>query len=108
MTKIIDGKAISAAVKESVKAEVAELSKDGIKPGLAVIIVGADPASLVYVGSKKRACAELGMYSEEHSLPENTSQEELLALVECLNNRSDINGILCQLPLPRHLDEKAV
>ncbi|MDD4698630.1 MAG: bifunctional methylenetetrahydrofolate dehydrogenase/methenyltetrahydrofolate cyclohydrolase FolD [Oscillospiraceae bacterium] len=108
MAQIIDGKAISQAVKDRVGKEVAELNEKRITPGLAVIIVGADPASLVYVGSKKRACSALGMYSEEHSLPENVSQEELLALVECLNNRSDINGILCQLPLPKHLDEKSV
>ncbi|MFA6851509.1 MAG: tetrahydrofolate dehydrogenase/cyclohydrolase catalytic domain-containing protein, partial [Selenomonadaceae bacterium] len=103
MAQIIDGKAISQAVKDRVGKQVAELKEKGITPGLAVIIVGADPASLVYVGSKKRACAALGMYSEEHALPKTVSQEELLALVECLNNRSDINGILCQLPLPKHL-----
>ena len=108
MAQIIDGKAISQAVKNRVGGEVAELVKKGITPGLAVIIVGADQASLVYVGSKKRACSALGMYSEEHALPETISQEELLALVECLNNRSDINGILCQLPLPKHLDEKSI
>jgi len=108
MAQIIDGKAISQQVKDRVGGEVAKLKQKGIIPGLAVIIVGADQASLVYVGSKKRACAALGMYSEEHALPETVSQEELLALVECLNNRSDINGILCQLPLPKHLDEKSI
>lgn len=108
MGKIIDGKAISAEVKARVAAEVAALKQKGVVPGLAVIIVGNDPASKVYVNNKKKACAELGMYSEEHTLPEDVTEEELLALVQSLNHRSDINGILCQLPLPPHLDEKKV
>ena len=108
MATIIDGKAISAAVRADVAAEVAALKEKGIVPGLAVIIVGDDPASRVYVNNKKKACAEVGIYSEEFALPEDTTQDELLALVESLNNRSDINGILCQLPLPAQLDEKAV
>ena len=77
-------------------------------PGLAVVIVGDDPASRVYVNSKKKACEELGMYSEEYALPKETTQEELIALVEKLNKDDKINGILVQLPLPKHLDEKAV
>lgn len=108
MSKIIDGKAVSAAVRERVKEEAAALTAQGIRPGLAVIIVGDDPASRVYVNNKKKACAETGIYSEEHALPAKTTQDELLALIQSLNGRSDINGILCQLPLPGHLDEKAV
>ncbi len=108
MAKLIDGKAIAAAVRADVAAEVASLKEKGIVPGLAVIIVGDDPASRVYVNNKKKACAEAGMYSEEFALPADTTQDELLALVESLNNRSDINGILCQLPLPEHIDDKAI
>ena len=108
MAEIISGKVISAAVKERIAAEVAELKAKGVTPGLAVIIVGTDPASQVYVGSKERTCIELGMYSEKYELPESTTNEELLALVERLNKDDKIHGILCQLPLPRHLDEKAV
>ena len=108
MAEIISGKVISAAVKERIAAEVAEIKAKGVTPGLAVIIVGTDPASQVYVGSKERTCIELGMYSEKYELPESTTNEELLALVERLNKDDKIHGILCQLPLPRHLDEKAV
>jgi len=108
MSKIIDGKIISAAVKERVKCGVEELNKKGITVGLAVIIVGDDPASKVYVANKKKACEALGIISEEYALPENTTEAELLALIEELNNKKSINGILCQLPLPRHLDEKLI
>lgn len=108
MATIIDGKAISAAVLADVAAEVKELKEKGIVPGLAVIIVGDDPASRVYVNNKKKACANAGIYSEEFALPADTTQDELLALVASLNGRSDINGILCQLPLPAHIDDKAV
>ncbi len=108
MAQIISGKVISAAVKERIAAEVNELKQKGVTPGLAVIIVGTDPASQVYVGSKERTCIELGMYSEKYELPENTTNDELLALINKLNNDDKIHGILCQLPLPRHLDEKAV
>ena len=108
MTKIIDGKVISASVKERVKAEVSALKEKGITVGLAVIIVGEDPASKVYVANKKKACENLGIISEEYALPETTTNEELLALIEELNNKHSINGILCQLPLPRHLDEKLI
>ncbi len=108
MSKIIDGKIISAAVKERVKCGVEELNKKGITVGLAVIIVGEDPASKVYVANKKKACEALGIISEEYAMPENTTEAELLALIEELNNKKSINGILCQLPLPRHLDEKLI
>ena len=105
---IIDGKAVSRAVRERVAAETEALKKKGVTPGLAVIIVGEDPASQVYVRNKEKACEEVGFYSEKFALPENTTQEELNALVQKLNEREDINGILCQLPLPKHLDDKEV
>lgn len=108
MATIINGKEISAAVKQRIAAEVKKLTEKGTRPGLAVIIVGNDPASKVYVGSKERTCIELGMYSEKYELAEDTSEEELIALVKRLNTDDKIHGILCQLPLPRHLDEKAV
>ena len=100
--------AVSAALREQLKEEVAALAEDGITPGLAVVIVGDDPASKVYVRNKKKACEELGLHSEEYALPAETTQEELLALVDKLNKKPDIDGILVQLPLPAHLDEKAV
>ena len=107
--KILDGKMVSQRVKDELREEVARLKKDkGLVPGLAVIIVGEDPASKIYVRNKKRACEEIGIHSEEYALPEETTQEELLELVERLNHKEDIHGILCQMPLPRHLDEKAV
>ena len=108
MYKIIDGKEISASVKERVKNEVEALKQKGITTGLAVIIVGEDPASKVYVANKKKACEALGIISEEYALSENTTQEELLELIDTLNKKESINGILCQLPLPKHLDEDAV
>ena len=108
MAKIIDGKVISAAVKESVAKEVELLKNKGYLPGLAVIIVGEDPASKVYVANKEKACELIGMKSVKYALPENTTNEELLALIDKLNHDETINGILCQLPLPRHLDEKTV
>ena len=108
MAVIIDGKAVSAKVRSEVAEETARLKERGIVPGLAVIIVGNDPASRVYVNNKKKACTQAGIYSEEFALPEDTTQDELLALVASLNGRSDINGILCQLPLPAHIEDKAV
>ena len=108
MYKLIDGKVISASVKERVKGEVARLNQKGITVGLAVIIVGEDPASKVYVANKKKACEALGIISEEYALSENTTQEELLSLINELNAKKSINGILCQLPLPKHLDEKLI
>ncbi len=107
--QIIDGKKVSALVKEEVKKQTLELKEQyGITPGLAVVIVGDDPASRVYVNNKKKACELVGFKSEEFSLPAETTQEELLNLVKTLNEKKDINGILVQLPLPEHLDDKAV
>lgn len=108
MAKILDGKAVAAAVKQEVKTEVAALAAQGISVGLAVIIVGDNPASRTYVNNKKKACAEAGIVSEEYALPETTTQEELLDLIDTLNKKDNIHGILCQLPLPKGLDEKAV
>ena len=108
MSRLIDGKVISAAVKERVKNEVAQLNGKEITVGLAVIIVGEDPASKIYVANKKKACEALGIISEEYALPESTTEEELLGLIDTLNAKRSINGILCQLPLPRHLDEKRI
>ena len=105
MAMIIDGKAISAKVREEIRLEVEKMEK---KPGLAVIIVGEDPASKVYVRNKAKGCEEVGFYSEVHALPESTTEAELLALIDKLNESDKINGILVQLPLPKHLDEKAV
>lgn len=106
--KLIDGKAISASVKERVRLGVEELREKGISVGLAVIIVGNDPASRVYVANKKKACEALGIISEEYALDESTTEEELLSLIDTLNKKESINGILCQLPLPAHLDEKLI
>lgn len=108
MNNIIDGKAVSAAVKERVANEVKLLKEKGVTVGLAVIIVGEDPASQVYVRNKERACEQCFMYSEKIELPESTTETELLEIIDKLNNRNDINGILCQLPLPKHINEKAV
>ncbi len=108
MSKLISGKEVSLKVKNQVAEETAELKKQGITPGLAVIIVGNDPASRVYVNSKKKACAEVGFNSYEYALPEETTQEELLELVQKLNNDNNVNGILCQLPLPKHIEENAI
>lgn len=109
MAKIIDGKAISAAIRAELKEETETFAKEhGFRPGLAVIIVGEDPASQVYVRNKRRACEEVGFYSEAYELPANTTQEELNALVDQLNANNKIHGILCQLPLPKHLDENQV
>ncbi len=106
---IIDGKAVSQQTREKIAVETKELKeKTGITPGLAVVIVGDDPASRVYVNNKKKACAEVGFYSEEHALSAETTQEELVKLVKELNSREEIDGILVQLPLPKHIDEKAV
>lgn len=106
--KILDGKAVSARIKGELKQEVETLKKDGIKPGLAVIIVGDDPASKVYVNNKKKACEEIGIYSEVYALEKETSQAQLLELVDTLNHNDHISGILVQLPLPKHIDEKTV
>ena len=109
MAQIIDGKVISKLVREEIAAEVVEFKKKyDSAPGLAVIIVGNDPASQVYVRNKKRGCEEVGFYSESYELPAETTQEELIALVERLNNDDKIHGILVQLPLPKHLNETEV
>lgn len=108
MAQIIDGKAVAAQVRAGVAQEVAQLKEHGVTPGLAVIVVGDDPASRIYVNNKKKACAEVGIYSEEHALAADTSLDELIALVRALNSRGDISGILCQLPLPNGLDDRAV
>ena len=107
--QIIDGKKVSAQVKESVRQETLRLKEEySITPGLAVVIVGDDPASRVYVNNKKKACELVGFKSEEYALPAETTQEELLELVNRLNNKKDINGILVQLPVPKHIDDKAI
>ena len=109
MAKIIDGKAISAQIRAEIKEQAEQFfAKHGVKPGLAVIIVGDDAASQVYVRNKRRACEEVGFYSEAYELPADTTQEQLNALVDKLNADANIHGILCQLPLPRHLDENQV
>ncbi len=106
--QIIDGKAVSASVRERIKNEVEALKSEGKETGLAVIIVGNDPASKVYVNNKKKGCAEVGINSYEYALPEETTTEELLELINKLNEDSKVDGILCQLPLPKHIDEKTV
>ena len=107
--QIIDGKKVSAQVKEEVKNQTLELKeKHGVTPGLAVVIVGNDSASRVYVNNKKKACEAVGFQSYEYALDESTTQEQLLDLVNVLNRDDRVNGILVQLPLPKHIDEKAV
>ena len=109
MAQIIDGKAVSASVKEEVAAEAARLKEEkGLKVGLAVVIVGNNPASRVYVNNKKKACEAVGFQSYEYAMDEDTTQEQLLDLVNVLNRDDRVNGILVQLPLPKHIDEKAV
>lgn len=105
---LIDGKAVSLQVKQQVKQECDKLKAKGVTPGLAVIIVGDDPASQVYVRNKERACEECGFYSVKYALDADTTQDELNALIDKLNKDEKINGILCQLPLPKHLDDKEV
>ncbi|HOJ77403.1 MAG TPA: bifunctional methylenetetrahydrofolate dehydrogenase/methenyltetrahydrofolate cyclohydrolase FolD [Bacillota bacterium] len=102
---MIDGKAVAERIKAGLKVRVEKLQQSGKTPGLAVILVGSDPASRVYVNMKKKACAALGIYSEEYALAENTTETELLKLINDLNNNPNIHGILLQLPLPGHLDE---
>lgn len=108
MTQLIDGKRISREIKDELKEKVAELKKDGKEICLAVIQVGSDPASSVYVNNKKKACAYIGIESDAYELPEKTTEEELLELVEKLNRSPKVNGILVQLPLPGHIDEDKV
>ena len=108
MAKLLMGKEVSARIKAELKTEVENLKKEGINPGLAVIIVGEDPVSQVYVRNKERACEECGIYSEKYALPAEITQEELLKLIDELNNKSSISGILVQLPVPKHIDEKTI
>ena len=108
MAQLIDGKLISAQIKDELKAEVAQMKEKGINPCLAVIQVGNDPASSVYVNNKKKACAYIGIESLSYQLEETVSQDALLKLISELNNNEKVNGILVQLPLPRHIDENAV
>lgn len=108
MAQIIDGKAISAQIKDELKEKVAGLKKEGTEICLAVIQVGADPASSVYVRNKKKACEYIGIHSLAYELPEETGEKELLDLIDELNGRADVNGILVQLPLPSHISEEKV
>lgn len=108
MAQLIDGKRISQIIKDELRAEVEDLKNRGIQICLAVIQVGSDPASTVYVNNKKKACAYIGIESESYELPEEVSEEELLSLVERLNRTEHVNGILVQLPLPSHIDEDKV
>lgn len=108
MSQIIDGKAIAAQIKDELKEEVMRMRSGGISAALAVIQVGMDPASSIYVNNKKKACEYVGIHSEVYELPEEVSQEELLALVGRLNRDDKINGILVQLPLPGHINEESV
>ena len=106
--KIIDGKRISAEIKDELKEKVAAYKAEGVEITLAVVQVGNDPASSVYVGNKKKACEYIGIRSLAYELPEETTEAELLTLIEDLNERADVNGILVQLPLPKHIDEEKV
>jgi methylenetetrahydrofolate dehydrogenase (NADP+)/methenyltetrahydrofolate cyclohydrolase len=107
--QLIKGAEVAAQIREELKKEIDELkAKHNVVPGLATVLVGSDPASQVYVGAKEKTCQALGIYSERHDLPEDTSQKDLIALVQKLNKDSKINGILVQLPLPKHLDEEEV
>lgn len=108
MGRIIDGKAVSAQVKEEIKQEVSQLKENGVEIGLAVVIVGDDPASQVYVRNKEKACEFVGFNSYKYALPAETTEEELLALIDKLNNDDKVDGILVQLPLPKHLDDKLI
>ncbi|MCM3256710.1 bifunctional methylenetetrahydrofolate dehydrogenase/methenyltetrahydrofolate cyclohydrolase FolD [Paenibacillus lautus] len=105
---IISGKQISEEIRKGIALEVEQLTKQNVRPGLAVVLVGDDPASHVYVRNKEKACHDLGFYSEVHRLPADSSQNEVLALVDKLNAQESIHGILVQLPLPKHIEEKAV
>lgn len=105
---IIDGKIIAENIKSELKKDILDLKQKGIVPGLAVIMVGNDNASEIYVSKKEKICKAIGIYSEKYLLPESTSQSELEDLIETLNKKSDINGILVQLPLPKHIDEFSI
>lgn len=105
---VINGKQVSEEIRGALRGEVERMAKQGFTPGLAVVLVGEDPASQVYVRNKQKACQDLGYYSEVHRLSASTTQDELLELVDKLNRQSNIHGILVQLPLPKHIHEKAV
>lgn len=105
--QIIDGKQIASDMRAEIKTEVEELKRSGVTPGLGVILVGDDPASRSYVTAKERACEEAGIYSDDNRLPAETSQEDLIALIDRMNSDERIHGILVQLPLPKHIDEQA-
>ncbi len=106
--KIIDGKQIASDIRAELKAQVEKLKAKGVIPGLGVILVGADPASISYVTAKEKACTEIGIYSDDNRLPAETSEKDLLALVNKMNKDPKINGILIQLPLPKHINEQKV
>ena len=108
MAKIIDGKALAQSIKENIAREVAALKEKGVTPGLAVILVGDDPASKVYVNNKKKACAQVGIYSEEYLLPADTDEKTLLDLIAKLNADKNISGVLLQAPIPPHLDYRKI
>lgn len=108
MAEIISGKETAAKIRERLRAQIDQLREKGYQPGLAVVIVGDDPASQVYVRNKEKACKEVGIAAQTFALPKETTQQELMALIDTLNARSDVHGILVQLPLPRHLDEHQV
>ena len=108
MAEIISGKETAAKIRERLSAQIDQLREKGYQPGLAVVIVGDDPASQVYVRNKEKACKEVGIAAQTFALPKETTQQELMALIDTLNARSDVHGILVQLPLPRHLDEHQV
>ncbi|MBX3176607.1 MAG: bifunctional methylenetetrahydrofolate dehydrogenase/methenyltetrahydrofolate cyclohydrolase FolD [Candidatus Hydrogenedentes bacterium] len=106
--KIISGKELSEEIRAELKVDVEAIARAGVRPGLAVVLVGEDPASQVYVGSKRRTCEELGINSYSHDLPANCTEKRLLGLIEKLNADPDVHGILVQMPLPKHIDEKKV
>jgi methylenetetrahydrofolate dehydrogenase (NADP+) / methenyltetrahydrofolate cyclohydrolase len=108
MAKIIDGKAIAAKIRGEIAEEAKRLAGKGVKPGLAVVLVGEDPASKVYVSMKEKACQDVGIFSDEHKLAAETTEKDLLALIVKLNNDPRIHGILVQLPLPKHIDTEKV
>lgn len=108
MATIIDGKATAKKLRAGILEEVNSLKTRGVVPGLAVILVGDDPASQIYVRNKEKACADCGFYSEKHTLPATATEEEVLALIDKLNADERISGILCQLPVPKHIDEQKV
>ncbi|ABQ25373.1 bifunctional methylenetetrahydrofolate dehydrogenase/methenyltetrahydrofolate cyclohydrolase FolD [Geotalea uraniireducens] len=108
MAKIIDGKAIAAKIRGEITAEVAKLASKGVTPGLAVVLVGEDPASKVYVSMKEKACKDVGIFSDEYKLPVDTSEADLLLLIHKLNSDPKIHGILIQLPLPKQIDTEKV